>query len=828
MNVLCRPLFAWVMLAALAGTTSAETLELVTPAGKRLGIEILVQGKSLTSSWDAFLDHWFDYLDLDGDGVLSREEAARSFPLPLQGQNAVPLDFAHAAVDGKITRAGLKAYYRRAGFTPVLALAEPVSVTNLHLADALFRHLGPGRDGRLTLDHFKRAPRLLRKLDEDDDEILTPAEILSLGVRSDLRVPDRCAFEWKTAQDRAVPSSLKLFLENGAFRLEVVQKGLEFAGGVGKETRRVRHADAILTFSLPENAASKSVTVSRQFVLAQFELAGGGVDKVHKSKVENNPVLQLLADLFPYADRDRDGTLTRAELEWFVDLIAEGASCQLLVRLTDHGRNLFHHLDADGDGRLDPRELNTAWRRVAALGVGDGWTKDEVPHCAHITLQRGFAGTSFGPLPLAALPRGPRAASPTGRAKAGPAWFQAMDRNGDGFVSRREFLGPPELFARLDRDGDGLLNANEAEQADAPDKKKDAGEREPAFKPEPGSPQEIPDLLAYWKLDEGEGTSAVDASKHALKATLRGGRWVPGIKGKALQFDNKGDYLDYGSDQGLNFKGGDPFTFAGWVRTTALQGPVMSQRNAKDGGANIDLTLNGGKLSALVREDGRELGQHATITGATVNDGEWHHFAFTRKDRTIELFIDGVSQGKATGQDAGGPITTDLRALGAELIWARNGISTPYLRATVDEFCVFKRALGADEIRKLAGPPRPQPVAQGMRPIELGLKQGKVSVKAKITPADDFDTVRTKRRCKVYTVRLAAGKTYQIDMMSNVLDAYLRLEDANGKELARDDDSGDDLNARIVFPCPAAGTYRIIATTYYFENGPFTLSVKEK
>jgi hypothetical protein len=40
-----------------------------------------------------------------------------------------------------------------------------------------------------------------------------------------------------------------------------------------------------------------------------------------------------------------------------------------------------------------------------------------------------------------------------------------MDRNRDGDVSSREFLGPPELFGRLDADADGLLSPQEAENA---------------------------------------------------------------------------------------------------------------------------------------------------------------------------------------------------------------------------------------------------------------------------------------------------------------------------------------------------------------------------
>jgi hypothetical protein len=42
-----------------------------------------------------------------------------------------------------------------------------------------------------------------------------------------------------------------------------------------------------------------------------------------------------------------------------------------------------------------------------------------------------------------------------------------MDRNGDGFVSRREFPGSDELFNKIDADGDGLIRVEEAIKADA-------------------------------------------------------------------------------------------------------------------------------------------------------------------------------------------------------------------------------------------------------------------------------------------------------------------------------------------------------------------------
>jgi hypothetical protein len=83
----------------------------------------------------------------------------------------------------------------------------------------------------------------------------------------------------------------------------------------------------------------------------------------------------------------------------------------------------------------------------------------------------------------------------------------------------------------------------------------------------------------------------------------------------------------------------------------------------------------------------------------------------------------------------------------------------------------------------------------------------------------------------IYRVRLQAGVTYVIDMVSpdpKALDPYLVLQDADRKTLAEDDDSGGNLNARITFRAQADGIYRIRATSFGAARGPFTLTVRPK
>jgi hypothetical protein len=93
-------------------------------------------------------------------------------------------------------------------------------------------------------------------------------------------------------------------------------------------------------------------------------------------------------------------------------------------------------------------------------------------------------------------------------------------------------------------------------------------------------------------------------------------------------------------------------------------------------------------------------------------------------------------------------------------------------------------------------------------------------------------TLDADNKSRVYQVKLLEGKTYVIDMTSpdsKALDPFLRLQNASGKQLALDDDSGGNYNARLIFRAPATGTYRIVATSFAnLGQGEFTLKVREK
>jgi hypothetical protein len=113
------------------------------------------------------------------------------------------------------------------------------------------------------------------------------------------------------------------------------------------------------------------------------------------------------------------------------------------------------------------------------------------------------------------------------------------------------------------------------------------------------------------------------------------------------------------------------------------------------------------------------------------------------------------------------------------------------------------------------------------RTVKLELREGKAIRTDSLTSNDPKD----KRRgwiCKTYAIELKAGRVYQIDMVSNKIDSYLRLETAEGKQIAEDDDSGGGINARIIYRPGKEGTHHIIATSFGGSPGEFTLTVQQK
>jgi len=109
------------------------------------------------------------------------------------------------------------------------------------------------------------------------------------------------------------------------------------------------------------------------------------------------------------------------------------------------------------------------------------------------------------------------------------------------------------------------------------------------------------------------------------------------------------------------------------------------------------------------------------------------------------------------------------------------------------------------------------------------------SVSGMITLGDPMDRVRRGCHAKEYNFHMTPGRSYTIDVLSGrngnsgpgYFDAYLRIEDSQGRQVAYNDDAGMGYNARIVFTPQRADNYRLIVTTYRSgATGSFTMTIR--
>jgi hypothetical protein len=144
---------------------------------------------------------------------------------------------------------------------------------------------------------------------------------------------------------------------------------------------------------------------------------------------------------------------------------AEAAATRCDVVLHDLGHGFFEALDRNHDGRIGLREI-----RVAA-GTLEGLRKPaqmmlratDPPRRLHLEVIRGtFQLFGTGQAGESTVPR----LVAQQRTPVGPIWFQRMDRNMDGDLTWKEFLGPRHVFEELDADHDGLIDPFEAERAE--------------------------------------------------------------------------------------------------------------------------------------------------------------------------------------------------------------------------------------------------------------------------------------------------------------------------------------------------------------------------
>jgi hypothetical protein len=209
-----------------------------------------------------------------------------------------------------------------------------------------------------------------------------------------------------------------------------------------------------------------------------------------------------------------------------------------------------------------------------------------------------------------------------------------------------------------------------------------------------------PNLVGWWKFDEGFGTKALDWSGQNNHADLLGRPlWIVGYDGGALKLDGSDDYVAL--PIGSVIESLTSSTFAVWVDFSNAGGAwqrifdfgsgttinmFLTPRTGTDGPMRFAITIGGGGA-----ED------QASAPG-TLSRG-WHHVAVTinADTRAINLYLDGIVS--ASNNSA----TLNPQALGTTTnnwIGRSQYSADAYFNGSVDDFRIYNFALSQDEIKE--------------------------------------------------------------------------------------------------------------------------------
>ena len=194
-----------------------------------------------------------------------------------------------------------------------------------------------------------------------------------------------------------------------------------------------------------------------------------------------------------------------------------------------------------------------------------------------------------------------------------------------------------------------------------------------------------PNLVAWWKLDEGSGNNVLDWSGHGNHGQLRGGpQWVSGYDGIALELDGSDDYVNFSNPSDLP-SGTSARSMCGWGRTDTVSGgwrwlaaygsPGTSQ--AMFIGINgVDL-YGGGYGDDVFQSNFWEV-------------GVWHHICLTYDGTTARLYADGINVATETKN-------WDLVSSRAHIGRQVNDL-IEFWDGAVDDVRIYDKVLTQDEI----------------------------------------------------------------------------------------------------------------------------------
>lgn len=181
-------------------------------------------------------------------------------------------------------------------------------------------------------------------------------------------------------------------------------------------------------------------------------------------------------------------------------------------------------------------------------------------------------------------------------------------------------------------------------------------------------------LISYWKLNEGTGTSAADSAGSNTGTITGTGTWetnadLANIKATwknsndnvvkqagCFSFDGVNDRIELSSTSTFDHVNGNPLSFTCWFKTST-SGVYQAILDTRGGGAyneGVLIGVNNTNTITFYILDSVNVASNLQTT-RTFNDGRWHFLACVYEDVTNyhRIYVDGILEAETTVELAG-------------------------------------------------------------------------------------------------------------------------------------------------------------------------------
>jgi hypothetical protein len=194
-----------------------------------------------------------------------------------------------------------------------------------------------------------------------------------------------------------------------------------------------------------------------------------------------------------------------------------------------------------------------------------------------------------------------------------------------------------------------------------------------------------PDLVGWWKFDEGQGKKALDFSGHGNDGTLGGDPlWVEGVMDGGLYLSGNDYVVIDGVDNDIT---GTNMTLSIWIKTTQSGEGELFALNDSSGSYALLFGIQGGNPYRWDTADEQY--------PPAVNDDQWHMLTYVRNGSTASIYVDGVQ--RVTQSSAFTLDTVTRWSIGQE--WDTS--PSDFYTGIVDDARMYNKALTADEVKQL-------------------------------------------------------------------------------------------------------------------------------